>query len=180
MIIEHVWDQSFQGLTNIVDVYVRHLREKVDDAFPVKLLRTVRGVGYSLNDEDAGMNTRSISFRLVAWYAGLLAGIFVLLCALLYLDLRHFLENDLRQSQARRARQIANTLLVACQTNRRVLSSPARRKTGMSRKSTTVSSASRAPTARWFMFPARPRTAVSIRRKFPFFRRRRKRNLRAS
>ena len=51
MIIEHVWDQSFQGLTNIVDVYVRHLREKVDDAFPIKLLRTVRGVGYSLNDE---------------------------------------------------------------------------------------------------------------------------------
>ena len=50
MIIEHVWDQSFQGLTNIVDVYVRHLREKVDDAFPVKLLRTVRGVGYSLSD----------------------------------------------------------------------------------------------------------------------------------
>ena len=50
MIIEHVWDQSFEGLTNIVDVYVRHLREKVDDAFPVKLLRTVRGVGYSLSD----------------------------------------------------------------------------------------------------------------------------------
>jgi two-component system copper resistance phosphate regulon response regulator CusR len=50
MIIEHVWDQSFQGLTNIVDVYVRHLREKVDDAFAVKLLRTVRGVGYSLSD----------------------------------------------------------------------------------------------------------------------------------
>ncbi|HEY1717052.1 MAG TPA: ATP-binding protein [Verrucomicrobiae bacterium] len=58
------------------------------------------------------MNTRSISFRLVAWYAGLLAGIFLLLCALLYLDLRHFLENQLRESQARRARQIANTLLV--------------------------------------------------------------------
>jgi len=53
MIIEHVWDQSFQGLTNIVDVYVRHLRAKVDDAFPVKLLRTVRGVGYSLSDEVA-------------------------------------------------------------------------------------------------------------------------------
>ena len=50
MIIEHVWDQSFQGLTNIVDVYVRHLREKVDDPHALKLLRTVRGVGYSLND----------------------------------------------------------------------------------------------------------------------------------
>lgn len=48
MIIEHVWDQSFEGLTNIVDVYVRHLRSKVDDPFPSKLIRTVRGVGYGL------------------------------------------------------------------------------------------------------------------------------------
>jgi two-component system copper resistance phosphate regulon response regulator CusR len=50
MIIEHVWDQSFEGLTNIVDVYVRHLRAKVDDPYPVKLIRTVRGVGYGLGD----------------------------------------------------------------------------------------------------------------------------------
>jgi len=54
MIIEHVWDQSFEGLTNIVDVYVRHLRAKVDDPYPTKLLRTVRGVGYSLSDEVDG------------------------------------------------------------------------------------------------------------------------------
>src|SRR5579863_1908406 len=51
MIIEHVWDQSFEGLTNIVDVYVRHLRSKVDVAHPLKLIRTVRGVGYSISDE---------------------------------------------------------------------------------------------------------------------------------
>ena len=50
MIIEHVWDQSFEGLTNIVDVYVRHLRSKVDDPFPVKLILTVRGVGYGLTE----------------------------------------------------------------------------------------------------------------------------------
>jgi DNA-binding response OmpR family regulator len=50
MIIEHVWDQSFEGLTNIVDVYVRHLRSKVDDPFEVKLIRTVRGVGYGLGE----------------------------------------------------------------------------------------------------------------------------------
>jgi two-component system copper resistance phosphate regulon response regulator CusR len=50
MIIEHVWDQSFEGLTNIVDVYVRHLRSKVDDPFPSKLIRTVRGVGYGLGE----------------------------------------------------------------------------------------------------------------------------------
>jgi heavy metal response regulator len=53
MIIEHVWDQSFEGLTNIVDVYVRHLRGKVDDPFPTKLIHTVRGVGYCLNNEGA-------------------------------------------------------------------------------------------------------------------------------
>ncbi|HTA29073.1 MAG TPA: response regulator transcription factor [Candidatus Cybelea sp.] len=52
MIIEHVWDESFQGLTNIVDVYVRHLRSKVDDPNPAKLIRTVRGVGYSISDDD--------------------------------------------------------------------------------------------------------------------------------
>jgi DNA-binding response OmpR family regulator len=51
MIIEHVWDQSFEGLTNIVDVYVRHLRAKVDDSHERKLIRTVRGVGYCLSDE---------------------------------------------------------------------------------------------------------------------------------
>lgn len=53
MIIEHVWDQSFEGLANIVDVYVRHLRSKVDDPFSLKLIRTVRGVGYGLAP-DAG------------------------------------------------------------------------------------------------------------------------------
>jgi two-component system copper resistance phosphate regulon response regulator CusR len=48
MIVEHVWDQSFNGITNIVDVYVRHLRVKVDDPFEQKLIRTVRGVGYTI------------------------------------------------------------------------------------------------------------------------------------
>jgi len=52
MIIEHVWDESFQGLTNIVDVYVRHLRSKVDDDHAKKLIRTVRGVGYCVSADD--------------------------------------------------------------------------------------------------------------------------------
>ncbi|MBV8476241.1 MAG: response regulator transcription factor [Acidobacteria bacterium] len=49
MIIEHVWDQSFDGITNIVDVYVRHLRNKVDDAHDRKLIKTVRGMGYTIS-----------------------------------------------------------------------------------------------------------------------------------
>jgi two-component system copper resistance phosphate regulon response regulator CusR len=54
MIIEHVWDQSFDGITNIVDVYIRHLRNKVDSGYDVKLLRTVRGVGYSIREGAEG------------------------------------------------------------------------------------------------------------------------------
>jgi two-component system copper resistance phosphate regulon response regulator CusR len=52
MIIEHVWDESFDGLTNVVDVYIRHLRKKVDDQYEYKLIHTVRGVGYAVRDEN--------------------------------------------------------------------------------------------------------------------------------
>jgi len=52
MILEHVWDQGFDGATNIVDVYVRHLREKIGDN-DQKLIRTTRGVGYSIMGKDA-------------------------------------------------------------------------------------------------------------------------------
>lgn len=52
MIIEHVWDQSFDGFTNIVDVYVRHLRAKVDDDYDYKMIRTVRGSGYMVRAGD--------------------------------------------------------------------------------------------------------------------------------
>lgn len=48
MIVEHVWDMDYDGLTNIVDVYIRHLRGKIDDKWPVKLIHTVRGIGYML------------------------------------------------------------------------------------------------------------------------------------
>ncbi len=52
MILEHVWDQSFDGATNIVDVYVRHLRAKVDDAHEPKLIRTIRGFGYVISENE--------------------------------------------------------------------------------------------------------------------------------
>jgi DNA-binding response OmpR family regulator len=51
MIIEHVWDQSFDGITNIVDVYVRHLRSKIDESGDPKMIRTVRGTGYMIRSE---------------------------------------------------------------------------------------------------------------------------------
>jgi heavy metal sensor kinase len=57
------------------------------------------------------MNTRSLSFRLVAWYASLLTVVFVLLGAIMYFDLSRFLENNLRETEARRAQQIADSVL---------------------------------------------------------------------
>jgi len=52
MIIEHVWDQSFESLTNIVDVYIRQLRTKLNDT-EQKLIVTIRGAGYVFGGEDA-------------------------------------------------------------------------------------------------------------------------------
>lgn len=57
MLSEKVWDINFDGDSNVVEVAVRRLRAKLDDPFAVKLLRTVRGMGYVLEipaDEDTG------------------------------------------------------------------------------------------------------------------------------
>ena len=51
MIVEKIWDQSFEGLTNIVDVYIGHLRRKIDEGHDIKLIRTVRGLGYTLDSQ---------------------------------------------------------------------------------------------------------------------------------
>jgi len=49
MIIEHVWNLSFDTMTNVIDVYVNYLRKKVDQGFEKRLIHTLRGVGYELN-----------------------------------------------------------------------------------------------------------------------------------
>ena len=52
MIVEHVWDMDYDGLTNIVDVYIRHLRSKIDEKWPEKMIQTVRGIGYMLDSPE--------------------------------------------------------------------------------------------------------------------------------
>lgn len=52
MIIEHVWNLSFDSATNVVDVYINYLRKKVDADSPTKLIHTVRGVGYWIGAQD--------------------------------------------------------------------------------------------------------------------------------
>ena len=58
MIVEHVWDMDYDGLTNIVDVYIRHLRSKIDDRFSQKLIHTVRGIGYMIEAPEKGTPPR--------------------------------------------------------------------------------------------------------------------------
>jgi DNA-binding response OmpR family regulator len=48
MIEQHIWNYEFESESNVIDVYVRRLRRKIDDPFATKLLTTVRGVGYRL------------------------------------------------------------------------------------------------------------------------------------
>mgnify|MGYP001014796282 CR=1 FL=1 len=50
-LMERVWGYDYVGETNIVDVYIRYLRSKIDDRFNLKLIHTVRGVGYTLKQE---------------------------------------------------------------------------------------------------------------------------------
>ncbi|MGB2693849.1 MAG: response regulator transcription factor [Dehalococcoidia bacterium] len=50
MIAEHVWNYDFDNATNVIDVHIRNLRRKIDNAYPIKLIQTVRGAGYRVAD----------------------------------------------------------------------------------------------------------------------------------
>jgi two-component system copper resistance phosphate regulon response regulator CusR len=51
-IAEHVWDDSFDPLSNLIEVYIQRLRRKIDDGQLVKLIQTRRGAGYCLTAAD--------------------------------------------------------------------------------------------------------------------------------
>lgn len=48
---EHIWDFDYSGSSNVIDVYIRYLRRKIDDPYERKLIHTVRGMGYVLKEE---------------------------------------------------------------------------------------------------------------------------------
>ncbi|RTE07845.1 response regulator transcription factor [Paenibacillus whitsoniae] len=58
-IISEVWGYDFIGDTNVVDVYIRYLRQKVDKPFTVKLIQTIRGIGYLLKSGDAAADDKT-------------------------------------------------------------------------------------------------------------------------
>lgn len=61
MIVEHVWNLGFEGLTNIVDVYINYLRAKIDHGFETALIHTSRGIGYVLAPPEHPMVMEQVS-----------------------------------------------------------------------------------------------------------------------
>lgn len=53
MISEHVWKEDFNSFTNVIDVHIRYLRNKIDKPYPTKLIHTVRGTGYILKEASS-------------------------------------------------------------------------------------------------------------------------------
>ena len=51
MIIEHVWNMDYEGASNVVNVYINHLRQKVDKGAQIQLIKTIRGHGYQINED---------------------------------------------------------------------------------------------------------------------------------
>jgi len=49
---DHIWNYDYEGGTNVIDVYIRYLRKKIDDSYTPKLIHTVRGLGYVLRIDD--------------------------------------------------------------------------------------------------------------------------------
>ena len=98
MILEKVWDYDFDPGTNLVDVYVRRLREKIDADFEPKLLHTVRGAGYVL--KETAMTIRT---RLTLWYAGILVASLVVIGFGTYREIDEQLRHDHRREPTERA-----------------------------------------------------------------------------
>ena len=113
------------------------------------------------------MNTRSLSFRLVAWYAGLLTLVFLLLGAVMFAVVANDLQSSMRNNQMRRAQQISDTLLKGISHS----DEPTLRETGggplRARRRTIASSASPAATARSCSSRSGPQPALRFRHRAP-------------
>ena len=106
MILEHVWDFSFDPQTNVVDVLVHRLRSKVDRGFQQRLIHTVRGVGYVVKAKLVGF-WQSFAVRLSLLFAATFTVSAVILFALLYLLLTSFFEQSEREIIQARLKECA-------------------------------------------------------------------------
>ena len=97
-LLERGWDMAYETRSNIVDVYVRYLREKIDRPFGCDSLETVRGVGYRLREPDGVLRAIPIRWRLAAAFAVSMAVLLVALGAFVYLRVEDALRSSVDQA----------------------------------------------------------------------------------
>ena len=118
-LLEHVWDQSYEHRSNVIEVYVGYLRDKVDRPFDRRTIETVRGAGYRLRAEELmrppravrrAVNSASARFdrmpirlKLALAFAGVMVALFGLLFLLIYIQFAGGLDDGIRSSLQARA-----------------------------------------------------------------------------
>ena len=92
-LLEHVWDNRYRGRSNVIEVYIRYLRDKIDRPFGVSSIETVRGVGYRLHLNGRPMKRLPLKLKLTLAFAAAMA--ILLVATGLFVRLR--LEAELRR-----------------------------------------------------------------------------------
>ena len=105
-LLEHAWDFAYENRSNVIDVYVSHLRDKIDEPFGRQSLETVRGAGYRLR-RDARVSRLPIRLRVAAAFAVAMAAVLVLSGAFLYVRLGSHLSLALDRQLRQRANDLA-------------------------------------------------------------------------
>ena len=107
-LLEHCWDYAYENRSNVVDVYVRYLREKIDRPFGRSSIETVRGAGYRLQAgrRRAAMSRIPIRIRLTLAFALAMAVVLAAIGAFLYLRLGSSLDEAIDESLQARAAEV--------------------------------------------------------------------------
>ena len=99
-LLEHAWDIAYENKSNVVDVYVRYLREKVDRPFGVESLETVRGAGYRLRGRR--VSRWPLRLRLALVFAAASAVVLAAVGAVLYFSVKEVLDEQIAEPPANR------------------------------------------------------------------------------
>ena len=109
-LLEHAWDFGYENRSNVIDVYVRYLREKIDRPFGVTSIETVRGAGYRLREDGgAPLSRLPVRIRLTLAFTAVMAVVLVAVGLFVYARVGSDLEAALDNSLRSRADDLAGT-----------------------------------------------------------------------
>ena len=108
-LLEHAWDFAYENRSNVIDVYIRYLREKIDRPFGPDAIETVRGAGYRLREDGGSLSRLPIRLRLTLAFTLVMAVVLVAVGLFVYLRVSADLESALDKSLQARADDLATT-----------------------------------------------------------------------